>query len=513
VKKGMFRQASWNEPVIFSLGKEGRRGHVSPKVEEEIRQAVGNLNLLVPESMQRTSKIRLPELSEVEVMRHFLRLSQMNYGVDSGLYPLGSCTMKYNPKINDLLASLPSLNMLNPYQDESTVQGILEILYRLERWLAEITGTYEVCLQPAAGAHGEFLGTLLMRAHHKLNGDCEKRSEIIVPDSAHGTNPASAAMAGFNVVVVPSDDDGCVSLEALKTAVSERTAGLMLTNPNTLGIFEKNIEEIAKIVHEAGGLLYYDGANLNPLLCKAKPGDMGFDIVHINIHKTFGTPHGGGGPGAGPVGVSEELAKFLPVPRIVFDDKRYHLDYDKPHSIGKIRSFYGNVAVLLRAYAYILSLGWEGLKEVAEVSVLNANYLMKKLKGIKGLALPYDNEKPRKHECVFSAKPLKNETGISALNIAKRLLDYGLHAPTIYFPLVVEEALMIEPTETFEKEELDRFAEAMQKISDEAYKNPETVLKAPHTTAVSRLDEAKASHPRTMALSWRMHLKRNKQTA
>jgi glycine dehydrogenase subunit 2 len=287
----------------------------------------------------------------------------------------------------------------------------------------------------------------------------------------------------------------------------------MLTNPNTLGIFEKNIEEIAKIVHEAGGLLYYDGANLNPLLCKARSGDMGFDIVHINIHKTFGTPHGGGGPGAGPVGVSEELAKFLPVPRIVFDDERYHLDYDKPHSIGKIRSFYGNVAVLLRAYAYILSLGWEGLKEVAEVSVLNANYLMKKLKGIRGLALPYNSEKPRKHECVFSAKPLKNETSISALNIAKRLLDYGLHAPTIYFPLVVEEALMIEPTETFEKEELDRFAEAMQKISDEAYKNPETVLKAPHTTAVSRLDEAKASHPRTMVLSWRMYLKRNKQSA
>ncbi len=509
-EKGMFRQASWNEPVIFSLGKKGRKGHISPKVEEEIRQAVGNVNLLMPESMRRTSKVGLPELSEVEVMRHFLRLSQMNYGVDSGLYPLGSCTMKYNPKINDLLASLPNLGMLNPYQDENTVQGILEILYRFERWLAEITGTYELCLQPAAGAHGEFLGTLLMREYHKLNGDCEKRSEIIVPDSAHGTNPASAAMAGFNVVVVPSDNEGCVSLKALKAAVSGRTAGLMLTNPNTLGIFEKNIEEIAKIVHEAGGLLYYDGANLNPLLCKARPGDMGFDIVHINIHKTFGTPHGGGGPGAGPVGVSEELAKFLPVPRIVFDGKRYHLDYDKPNSIGKIRSFYGNVAVLLRAYAYILSLGGEGLKEVAEVSVLNANYLMKKLKGIRGLALPYNNEKPRKHECIFSAKPLKNETGVSAQNIAKRLLDYGLHAPTIYFPLIVDEALMIEPTETFEKEELDRFAEAMKKISEEAYTSPETVLKAPHTTAVSRLDEVKASHPRTMALSWRMHLKKNK---
>jgi glycine dehydrogenase subunit 2 len=344
-----------------------------------------------------------------------------------------------------------------------------------------------------------------------MNGNCEKRSEVIVPDSAHGTNPASAAMAGFNVIVVPSDKDGCVDLEALKAAVSEKTAGLMLTNPNTLGIFEKNIERIAKTVHDAGGLLYYDGANLNPILGKARPGDMGFDIVHINIHKTFSTPHGGGGPGAGPVGVCEELVKFLPVPRIVFDGKRYRLDYDRPHSIGKIRSFYGNTAVLLRAYAYILSLGFEGLKEVAEVSVLNANYLMKKLKEIKGLTLPYNDEKPRKHECVFSAKPLKTEAGVSALNIAKRLLDYGLHAPTTYFPLIVEEALMIEPTETFEKEELDRFVEVVRKICEEAYTQPETVLKAPSNTAVSRLDEVKASHPKTMALSWRMYLKKNKQ--
>ena len=496
--------------MIFNIGRNGRRGHVLPKVGEKVRRTVGDVSMLIPENMRRKSQLRLPELSEVEAVRHFTRLSEMNYGVDSGLYPLGSCTMKYNPKINELLADLSTINMVHPYQDESTVQGILEILYRLECWLAEITGTYEVCLQPAAGAHGEFLGTLLMRAYHQLNGEYERRNEVIVPDSAHGTNPASAAMAGFDEVVVPSDGDGCVNIEALKAAVSERTAGLMLTNPNTLGIFEKNIEEIARIVHEAGGLLYYDGANLNPILGKARPGDMGFDIVHMNIHKTFGTPHGGGGPGAGPVGVSEELAKFLPVPRIVFEGERYRLDYDKSHSIGKIRSFYGNVAVLLKAYAYILSLGGEGLREVAEVSVLNANYLMKKLKEIKGLTLPYNSEKPRKHECVFSAKPLKNDTGVSALNIAKRLLDYGLHAPTIYFPLIVDEALMIEPTETFEKEELDRFVEAMRKISEEAYTKPEIVLKAPHNTAVSRLDEVKASHPRTMALSWRMHSKRNR---
>jgi glycine dehydrogenase subunit 2 len=504
----MYRQASWNEPAIFNLGRNGRRGHVLPEVEEKIRQTVGDVSLLVPENMRRTGKLNLPELSEVEVTRHFTRLSEMNYGIDSGLYPLGSCTMKYNPKINELLANLPAFSMIHPYQDESTVQGILEILYKLERWLSEITGTYEVCLHPAAGAHGELLGTLLMHACLKSNGECEKRNEVIVPDSAHGTNPASAAMAGFNVVMLPSGSDGCIDLEALKTAVSEKTAGLMLTNPNTLGLFEKDIEEIARIVHKAGGLLYYDGANLNPLLGKARPGDMGFDIVHINIHKTFGTPHGGGGPGAGPVGVSEDLAQFLPIPRIVQDSQHYRLDYDKPHSIGKIRSFYGNVAVLLRAYAYILSLGLQGLKEAAEISVLNANYLMKKLRDIKGLNLPYDSKKPRKHECVLSAKPLKTDTGVSALNIAKRLLDYGLHAPTIYFPLIVDEALMVEPTETFEKEELDRFVDAMRMICQEAYTNPENVLKAPHNTAVSRLDEVKASHPRTMALSWRMHMKK-----
>jgi glycine dehydrogenase subunit 2 len=505
----MFKQANWNERVIFSLGKKGRRGHVPPVVENEIVKTVGNVNALVPENMQRRKHLRLPEVSEVEVVRHFTRLSEMNYGVDSGLYPLGSCTMKYNPRINELLANLPTINMIHPYQDERTVQGILKILCRLERWLAEITGTHEVCLQPAAGAQGEFLGTSIMRAYHMLKGEGEKRNEVIVPDSAHGTNPASASMAGFKAVVVPSSSDGCVDLEALKVAVSEHTAGLMLTNPNTLGIFERNIEEIAKIVHEAGGLLYYDGANLNAILGKARPGDMGFDIVHMNIHKTFSAPHGGGGPGAGPVGVSEALAEFLPVPRIVFDGKLYGFDYDRPHSIGKIQSFYGNVAVLLKAYVYILSLGCEGLKEVAEVSVLNANYLVKKLKNARGLTLPYNSAKPRKHECVFSAKSLKKDTGVTALNIAKRLLDYGVHAPTIYFPSIVDEALMIEPTESFEKEELDSFGEVLHKICEEAYTKPDIVLNAPYNTAISRLDEMKASHPRTMVLSWHMHLKRS----
>lgn len=504
----MYRQARWDEPVIFESGREGRRGHIIPDVEEEIKRTINDTMELLPKKLRRKKPPRLPELSETQILRHYIRLSQMNYSVDLGLYPLGSCTMKYNPKINEILARSLSIGMVHPYQDEETVQGILEIMYKLSKWLAEITGTHEVSLQPAAGAHGEFLGTLIMRAHHRLNSKLDDRIEIIVPDAAHGTNPASGTMAGFKVVVVPSDENGCVDLEALKSAVSDRTAGLMLTNPNTLGIFEKDIEEIAEVVHEAGGLLYYDGANLNAILGKVKPGDMGFDIVHINIHKTFGTPHGGGGPGAGPIGVSKGLAEFLPVPRIGFDGEKYRLDYNRPHSIGKIRCFYGNVGVLLKAFAYILSLGAEGLEEVAEVSVLNANYLLQKLKTIRGFDIPYAKNRPRKHECVLSVDKMYRDTGVRALDVSKRILDCGMHAPITYFPLIVKEALMIEPTESYEKEELDRFVETMRTISEEAYSNPEKVLNAPQNTATTRLDEAKASHPKTMTLSWRMHLKK-----
>jgi glycine dehydrogenase subunit 2 len=509
VKESMFHQAQWDEPVILNLGGKGRRGYAVPAVKGEMRKRVGDVLATVPQKLRRKTPPSLPELSEVEVTRHFTRLSQMNYGVDLGFYPLGSCTMKHNPKINDLLAS--EIAEIHPYQDESTVQGLLEILYTLSKWLAEITGTYEVSLQPAAGAQGEFLGALIMRACHKHNGDIDKRTELIVPDSAHGTNPASGTMAGFKIVVVPSDENGCVDLKALKATVSESTAGLMLTNPNTLGIFENNIEEIAETVHDAGGILYYDGANLNPILGKTRPGDMGFDIVHINVHKTFGTPHGGGGPGAGPVGVCKELAKFLPTPRIGYDGKRkrYFLDYKRPESIGRLKGFYGNVAVLVRAYAYILSLGAEGLEEAAETSVLNANYLGKKLSQIRGFELPYAKDRPRKHECVFSAKALFKDTGVRALDVSKRILDFGMHSPTTYFPLIVDEALMIEPTESVEKEELDHFVEVMKKISDEAYSNPDLVKKAPQNLAVTRLDEVKASHPKSMALSWRMHQKRN----
>ena len=503
----MFRQATWNESIIFELGSKGRRGYYVPSIEKEINRIASNIADELPKTIKRTNPPSLPELSEVEVVRHYTRLSQMNYSVDLGFYPLGSCTMKYNPKINDLLTGAAGIVESHPNQDEETVQGTLEILYSLSRWLAEITGTIEVSLQPSAGAHGELLGALIMRAYHKLNGDAEKRTELIVPDSAHGTNPASGTMAGFKIVIVPSNQKGCIDLKALKTAVTEHTAGLMLTNPNTLGIFEEDIAEITQTVHEMGGLLYYDGANLNAILGKVTPGNMGFDIVHINIHKTFATPHGGGGPGAGPIGVSEKLVKFLPVPQIAFDEKRkrYFLDYNRPESIGKIRSFYGNVAVLLRAYAYILSMGGEGLEEAAEIAVLNANYLMKKLKDIRGFELPYAEGRYRKHECVFSVKPMFKETGVRAADLAKRILDYGMHPPTTYFPLIIEEALMIEPTESAEKETLDRFVEVLRKVSDEAYSNPDSLKNAPNNAALTRLDEVKASHPKTMTLSWRMH--------
>lgn len=503
-----FRQARWAEPIIFELSCPGRRGYIVPKIEEEIKRALGNLQVCVPENLRRKKPPRLPELSEVEVSKHYHRLSQLIYGVDFGLYPLGSCTMKYNPKINEFLAASPYVTEIHPYQDERTVQGILEMMYKLSKWFAEITGMREICLHPAAGAHGEFLGTSLIRAYHKLNGEIEKRTEIIVPDSAHGTNFASAKMAGFKVVVVPSNDYGCVDIDALKAVTSENTAGFMITNPNTLGIFEKDIGEIAKVIHEVGGLLYYDGANLNAILGKVRPGDMGFDIVHLNLHKTFGTPHGGGGPGAGPVGVVKKLEEFMPVPRIAFDGTKFYLDYDKPHSIGKIKGFYGNISVLVKAYAWILSLGAEGLEEVAENSVLSTNYVLKKLRKVRGYELPYHPERWRKHECVFSAVPMYRETGVRTFDIAKRLLDYGLHAPTIYFPPIVEEALMIEVTESFEKRELDRFIDAMKKISDEAYTTPNLVLSAPQSASVTRVDEAKASHPKTMELSWKMHLKR-----
>jgi len=489
-----FKQAQWNEPLIIDRSTEGAVGFSLPISEKP--------PLDIPAELLRKKRPKLPEVSETEVIRHYIRLSQENYGVDLGIYPLGSCTMKYNPKVLDRIVATPKIQDLHPLQDAGSVQGILRILYELSEWLAEIVGLSKVSLQPAAGAHGEFAGAMIIRAFHKQNGDLGKRDEIIVPDSAHGTNPASATMAGFKVVEIPSNREGCVDVDALRASLSHRTAGLMLTNPNTLGIFEADILEIARLVHEAGGLLYYDGANLNAMLGKAKPGHTGFDIVHINIHKTFGTPHGGGGPGSGPIAVSKKLEGFLPVPTVERDGDRYCLNFSRPNSIGKIRGFWGNISVLLRAYAYILMMGRDGLEEVAEVSVLNANYLAKKLSQVRGLELPFPH-KVRKHEFVLSAAKMTQETGVTAAHLSKRLLDFGVHAPTVYFPLIVDEAIMIEPTETVSKQELDKFIGAFSKASAEAYTNPDAVKDAPKSTAVSRIDEARASHPKTMQLTWK----------
>jgi glycine dehydrogenase subunit 2 len=412
--------------------------------------------------------------------------------------------------MNEEIIRNPQFSQAHPNQDCETLQGVLHIFYELEQWLNEITGMDHISLQPAAGAQGELAGVLIIRAFHAANGQLETRREIIVPDSAHGTNPASAAMAGFDVVVIPSNADGQVDISALEQAVSNNTAGLMLTNPNTLGLFEQNIETIAKIVHEAGGLLYYDGANLNANLGRIRPGDMGFDIIHLNLHKTFATPHGGGGPGAGPVGVKNQLAPYLPIPIIHYDGTSYSLETDRPKSIGRLHGFLGNAAVLLKAYAYIMRMGAEGLHAVSDHAVLNANYIMKQVEGIKGYDIPFAPGIWRKHEVVISAKPLEEATGVNARDIAKALLDRGLHAPTFYFPAIVEEALMVEPTETFSKAELDRFIIALREIANQAYTDPSVICDTPRNTAISRLDEVKAAHPRTMALSWRMHQKRQK---
>jgi glycine dehydrogenase subunit 2 len=509
-KENKFRQAYWDEPLIFEQSEEGRTGFTLPQIDEDVKKALAPAEALIPENMRRHTPIGLPQISEVQAIRHFVRLSQMNYGVDCGFYPLGSCTMKYNPKINDSIAGLEKLGDIHPLQDISTVQGALELLYTLQKWLAEITGMNQVTLQPAAGANGEFTGIQIIRAYHKLNGELEKRTEIIVPDSAHGSNPASAAMSGFNVITIPSNSKGCIDMNALKEAASERTAGLMLTNPNTLGLYEENIQEIAKIIHDSGGLLHYDGANLNAMMGRIRPGDVGFDLVHMNLHKTFSTPHGGGGPGAGPVGVTQRLAKFLPVPSIEFNGKNYYLDYNHPESIGKVKGFYGNFAVAVRAFTYILMMGAEGLSAAANIAVLNSNYIASKLCEDFPLK-PTLQEKPRKHEAVLSGEKLKQETGVTTLDVAKALLDHGIHAPTIYFPPIVEEALMIEPTESATKEDLDNFVQTMEEIVKEAHESPQKLHQAPTNTSKGRLDERKASHPKTLTLSWRMMKKRKSQ--
>jgi glycine dehydrogenase subunit 2 len=475
----MYRQAAFSEELLCEKSTPGRTAFSLPDPFGE--------DVVIPDHLCRKD-LALPELSEVEVVRHFTRLSEMNFGIDTGTYPLGSCTMKYNPKITEELSRL--FSDYHPLQDESTAQGCLELMYDMQEYLKVISGLGAVTLQPAAGAGGELTGALIVRAHQ------EGRTEMIVPDSAHGTNPASAHMAGFTVVVIPSNEEGTVDIEALKSAVSEKTAGLMLTNPNTLGIFERDITDIAEIVHEVGGLLYYDGANLNAIAGVCRPGDMGFDIVHFNLHKTFSTPHGGGGPGSGPVGVIKKLREYLPVPLVEYNGSDYYLEYNLPHTIGKVHGFYGNFQVVVKAYIYSLVMG-SHIKKASQIAVLNANYLVQRLKD--HYELPYNPL--RKHELVLSCEKIRKETGCKALDIAKRLLDYGIHAPTIYFPLIVPEALMIEPTESESRRDLDTFVEVMLTIKKECYETPELVKEAPHSTAVGRLDEVKAA--RNPVLNWK----------
>ena len=468
----MYRTAMYDEPLLKDI-EEHRKKDYSPLPS-------------LPKTLLKTTTVRLPDLDETQVMRHFFHLSQMNYGIETGMYPLGSCTMKYNPKICEEISRWEQFALLHPSQDASTIQGTLQIMYELESMLCEISGMDHFTLQPAAGAHGEFTGLLLTRAFHEYHKDYT-RDEVILPDTSHGTNPASAAMAGYKVIEIPSTEDGTVNLEGLQNALSEKTACFMLTNPNTLGIFESDIVEIARLVHHAGALLYYDGANMNAIMGKARPGDMGFDIVHLNLHKTFSTPHGGGGPGSGPVGVKQRLERFLPVPRIVRHGTTFSFAYDYPDSIGKIKAGYGNFASLLKAYIYILLMGGNGLKETSEIAVLNANYMKKKLVDSGLYSLP--GRELRKHEFVISCDSLLEKKGIRALDIAKRLLDYGLHPPTVYFPHLVKEALMIEPTESESKKTLDLYIETLLTIAQE---EPHVVKNAPYNTVVRRIDEVGA---------------------
>jgi glycine dehydrogenase subunit 2 len=469
--------------LIFEKSTSGRKGFQVPKTDVETKTHI-------PEAYIRKTECLWPEVSELDVVRHFTQLSKLNFSVDSNFYPLGSCTMKYNPKMTEQVAAIKGfadLHPLLPQLDNALVQGALEVLYDMDRLLSEITGMDDFTMQPLAGAHGELTGVMLIAAYHRLKGN--KKTHMIIPDSAHGTNPASAAIAGYDIVTIPTDDKGALDFKKLKALVNDQTAGLMLTCPDTLGLFNSDIDKIAEVIHAVDGLVYYDGANLNALLGRARPGDLGFDVLHINLHKTFATPHGGGGPGAGPVGVKKKLSHLLPISRVIkAKDNTYALNYDYPDSIGYVASFYGNFGVILKAYAYLLMLGKEGLKHVSDHAVLNANYMMERLKKYYHLAF----DRRCMHECVFSAVR-QEKKGVHAVDIAKFLIDKGVHPPTIYFPLIVKEAIMIEPTETESKESMDQFIEAMIEAAELADKNPQRFKDFPQTTPITRPDEVKAA--------------------
>ena len=470
------------EKLIFDKSTKGQKGYSLPALNVPQKELAD----LIPPDLLRSSPPELPEVLEIDVVRHYTNLSRLNYSVDNGFYPLGSCTMKYNPKINERIAGMEAFTNIHPYQPVEQLQGALQSMYDMQNFLAEITGLPKITLQPAAGAHGELTGMLMVKAYFKDKG--ETRKKVIIPDSAHGTNPASAVMAGFDVIKIASNEKGMVDLNELKKVLSPDVAALMLTCPNTLGIFEEEILEIAKLVHSAGALLYYDGANLNAIIGIVRPGDMGFDIVHLNLHKTFSTPHGMGGPGSGPVAVKEELGDFLPVPVIKKTEEGFDFDYDIPKSIGKVKAFYGNFNVILKAYAYILSVGREGMKNISYDAVLNANYLKEKLKDVYYLKYNLICM----HEFVLSGLWQK-EKGVSTLEISKRLIDYGYHPPTNYFPLIVPEAIMIEPTESESKTTLDNFITAMRSIAKEVTENPDIVKSAPNTHIIKRVNETQAA--------------------
>ena len=467
--------------LVFEKSRPGRRAGRIPRPD-------GLTTRSLPDELRRESPPRLPEVPEVELVRHYTKLTTRNFGIDTGFYPLGSCTMKYNPRVNERIAALPGFRDLHPHQDEDGAQGALELMHELQEILAEVTGLDAVSLQPAAGSQGELTGLMLMRAYFEDRGESEQRRTIVVADTAHGTNPASVTMAGYELQKVATDRRGNIDLDDLRGKVDETTAGLMLTNPSTLGLFDEHIEEVSKIFHDVGALLYYDGANLNAVCGISRPGDMGFDIVHINLHKTFSQPHGGGGPGGGPIAVRDRLEPYLPVPAVVRDGNTFRLDYDRPKSIGKVRAFTGPFGVFVRSYAFILAWGRD-LRAMSEDAVLNANYLLARLRD--AYDLPFD--RLCMHEFVLSARNLKKEHGATALDVAKRLMDFDFHPPTVYFPLIVPEALMIEPTETETKETLDAFADAMLAIAREAAEDPDVLKKAPHGRPVGRLDEVKAA--------------------
>ena len=504
----MYRQARYDEPCIFEMGRQGARGHVVPAVEQDIRDMIGDSRAVIPQNMRRRQPPEIPELSEVAVMRHFFRLSQESTCVDSGFNAEGTCTMKYNPKVNEALAGSSKVANLHPFQDEDSIQGMLEILYRLAECFKAISGFDAASLQPPSGTLSEFTECLMIAAYHKNKGNHHK-TDLIVPYTSHGTNAVAAKMAGFNVITIDQTEDGNLDLEALKVAVTDRTAGMIQTNPTSLSVFDTNLLTMADMIHEVGGIFAYDAANTNSVMGRAKPRDLKFDLVHYNLHKAFSSPHGGYGPGTGVVVVSDELAPFLPSPVVALEGQRYFLDFDRPLSIGRVKQFYGNVPNAVRAYAWILAMGPAGISTATDIAVLNNNYLCQKLQQIRGITMPLAEGRSRMEETVFSLKQMLDETGVDAHHFALRVADFGPNSTfALGYPPYVEEPWVIEPTESQDKDEIDNFIEIVRAVAKEAYENPQVILKGPQNCAVGEIDMAASEDPESMALTWRMYRKK-----